>query len=100
MTNAVQLDYVLKSKAELNQSFMPFIQNGGLFIPTNEFFDLGAKIVLDLQLPAQTETLTVEGKVVWITPKNALHYVVPGIGIQLTSPNATMVHDNIKACLE
>src|SRR5579864_2770701 len=82
-TNKI-LVYKIKDPVELNLSYMPFITNGGLFIPSTENYSLGDRIVLDLYLPGKNEPLRIEGKVIWITPKNALHHVLPGIGIEFT----------------
>lgn len=100
MITPATLKYVIKSQAELNLSFLPFIQDGGLFVPTNQSFNLGAMVNLELQLPAQTKTLTIESKVVWITPKNALYYIFAGVGVQFTGANAKAVCDQIKAKLD
>jgi type IV pilus assembly protein PilZ len=82
------LVYSIKDPVELNLSYMPFIVNGGLFIPTFEQYTLGDEIVVELQLPSKKEPLKIDGKIVWITPSNALHHVLSGIGIQFTGPNA------------
>lgn len=94
------LNYTIKDPLELNLSYMPFIMNGGLFIPTPQTFSLGDRIVLDLSLPGKKEPMRIEGKVVWITPKNALHHVLPGIGIQFTGTHAQTVRGQIEAQLD
>jgi type IV pilus assembly protein PilZ len=100
MTEPKTLEYVIKSQLELNLSYMPFIKDGGLFIPTSETFNLGAKILVNLQLPGQKETHTIEGKVVWVTPKNALYQIFPGLGIQFIGENAKSLHEQIKTNLD
>lgn len=100
MTEPVTLEYIIKNQLELNLSYMPFIKNGGLFIPTSKIFHIGDKIFVNLQLPEQNATHRVEGKVVWITPKNALYQIFPGIGIQFIGENAKALHEQIKANLD
>ncbi|MES2217519.1 MAG: PilZ domain-containing protein [Pseudomonadota bacterium] len=80
--------YSIKDPVELNLSYMPFLVNGGLFIPSFEPYTLGDEIVVELQLPGKKDSLKIEGKIVWITPSNALHHVLSGIGIQFIGPNA------------
>jgi len=80
--------------------FSGIASDGGLFIPTNESFILGDKIVIDLQLPGETKSNHVEGKVIWITPKNALYQILPGIGVELIGANAKTVREQIKANLD
>jgi type IV pilus assembly protein PilZ len=97
--NAI-LKYEIKDPVELNLSYMPFITNGGLFIPIAENYALGDIVFLDLSLPAMKDSLRIEGKVIWITPKNALHHVLSGIGIQFTGSNTTAVRAQIEAQLD
>jgi type IV pilus assembly protein PilZ len=82
------LNYVIKDPVELNLSYMPFIVNGGLFVPTFDIYHMGDPVAVDLLLPGKKESIRIEGKIVWITPQNALHHVLPGIGIQFIGPNA------------
>jgi type IV pilus assembly protein PilZ len=53
------LSLTIRDKAVLYAAYMPFVQNGGLFIP-------------------------VAGKVVWITPKGAQGNRAAGIGVQFS----------------
>lgn len=85
---------------ELNLSYMPFIKECGLFIPTNETFKLGEAINLELQLPDQVEPQMVNAEVIWITPKNALYQVYQGIGVQFSGENAKSISEHIKATLD
>lgn len=94
------IDYLIKDPLELNLSYMPFINEGGLFVPTDIFYSLGDRVVVDLQLPTKKDKIRIEGKVVWITPKNALHHVLTGIGVQFTGVNASAVRSQIEANLD
>jgi type IV pilus assembly protein PilZ len=100
MKDRAQLDYVLKNQLELNLSYMPFIKDGGLFVPSNETFSISEKITLNLQLPGQKESHLIEGKVIWITPKNALYQIFPGVGVQFIGDNAKSIHEQIKTNLD
>ena len=94
------LNYVIKDPVELNLSYMPFVKDGGLFIQTPEHFSLGDQVVVDLQLPSKKEIVKITGKVVWISPKNALHYVLPGIGIQFIGTDAKAIRSQIEVNLD
>lgn len=100
MEESKTLKYVIKDPLELNLSYMSFIANGGLFIPTMDTFVLGDKIIIELQLPTKKDSIKIDGKVVWITPRNALHHVLPGIGIQFISENAPTIRTQIEALLD
>jgi type IV pilus assembly protein PilZ len=94
------IHYVIKDPVESNLSYMPFINDGGFFIPTMNAYSLGDRVVVDLLLPGKTESLHIEGKVIWITPPNALHHVLTGIGIQFTGANANTIRSQIEAQLD
>jgi len=97
---ATIINYVITDPVELNLSYMPFIINGGLFVPTYDFFSLGDKIEIDLQLLMKKENLRIEGKVVWITSKNALHHVLAGIGVQFTGNDSALIRGQIETLLD
>lgn len=94
------LSYALQSQLELNLSYIPFIKNGGLFIPTTETFLLGDDVIVDLQLHGDIHIQKIEGRVVWITPKNALYEIYSGIGIQFCGENAKTIGEQLKANLD
>jgi len=79
------LSLTIKDKAVLYAAFMPFVKNGGLFIPTNKKYKLGAEVFILLSLMEEPEKLPIAGKVVWITPKGAQGYRAAGIGIQFNN---------------
>lgn len=100
MADTEVISYVIRDPLECNLSYMPFIKDGGLFIPTMKTYALGERVLVDLMLPGKTENLRIEGKVVWITPKNALHHVLTGIGIQFLGVNAQTVKSQIEAQID
>jgi type IV pilus assembly protein PilZ len=75
----------IKDKSALYVSYMPFIKNGGLFIPTTRDSKLGDEVFLLLTLMDSTERLPVAGKVVWVTPKGAQGKRQQGIGVQFSA---------------
>ncbi len=66
----------------LHAAYMPFIINGGLFIPTNDGYRLGDEVFLLLRLMDEADSIPVAGKVVWITPDGARNGRTAGIGVQ------------------
>ena len=65
------LSLTIRDKSALYASYMPFIKNGGLFIPTAKAYKLGDEVFMLLTLTDSKEKLPVAGRVVWITPKGA-----------------------------
>ena len=82
----------IQGAAQLHQHYMPFIDNGGLFVKTNKNYQMGDEVFLILTLD-DDERMPVTGKVVWMTPKGAQGSRVQGIGVQFND-NSDM--DNIK----
>ncbi len=78
------LSFAIKDKSALYASFMPFIKNGGLFIPTTKNYQLGDEIFLLLQLMEESDRIPVAGKVVWLTPPGAEGNRSIGVGVQFS----------------
>ena len=65
------LSLAIKEKAALYAAYMPFLRNGGIFVPTNRPYQLGDEVYLILTLMDDPTKLPVAGKVVWISPAGA-----------------------------
>jgi len=76
------LSLTIKDKAALYAASMPFVGNGGLFIPTNKSYKLGEEVFMLLTLMDDSERLPVAGKIIWITPAGAQGNKAAGIGVQ------------------
>jgi type IV pilus assembly protein PilZ len=81
------LSLTIKDKAVLYAAYMPFLQGGGLFIPTNKTYKLGEEVFMLLTLMEEPEKLPLAGKVVWITPKGAQGNRATGVGVQFNDPD-------------
>ena len=75
------LSLVIKEKAALYSAYMPFLQHGGIFVPTNKSYNLGDEIYLILSLLDDPNKYPVAGKVVWATPAGAGNNKAQGIGV-------------------
>ena len=51
---------------KLYASYLPFIENGALFIPTNQQQQLGSQTFVAITLPNSSERMPLHGKVVWV----------------------------------
>jgi type IV pilus assembly protein PilZ len=76
------LSLAVKDKNALFQAYMPYIKNGGVFVPTPKRYFIGDEVFLLMTLPDSTERLPVAGKVVWVTPAGAQGNRPAGIGVQ------------------
>lgn len=75
----IYLEFV--TDRDLYQSYMPFLKNGGLFVRTNEQFELGTDVILEVTLPDSLEASEIKGQVCWVTPIGAQNGTPAGIGI-------------------
>ncbi|MDH4381313.1 MAG: PilZ domain-containing protein [Gammaproteobacteria bacterium] len=78
------LSLAIKDKSSLYAAYMPFVKNGGLFIPTTRPYKLGDEVFMLLTLTDSKEKLPVAGKVVWLTPGGAQGGRSAGIGVQFS----------------
>jgi type IV pilus assembly protein PilZ len=76
------LSLAIKEKAALFAAYMPFLRNGGIFVPTSRPYKLGDEVYLILTLMDDPAKLPVAGKIVWISPTGASGHRQSGIGVQ------------------
>ncbi|MEJ8568351.1 PilZ domain-containing protein [Elongatibacter sediminis] len=76
------LSLSITDKTALYRSYMPFVQGGGLFVPSTKKFQLGDEVFLLLTVMEFEERLPIPGKVIWITPQGAAGNRKAGIGVQ------------------
>lgn len=74
----------VKDKAQLYGAYLPFVKNGGIFVPTPKRYFLGDEVFLMLTLPESSERLGLAAKVVWVTPVGAQGARTAGIGVQFS----------------
>ena len=82
------LSLTIKDKAVLYSAYMPYLQNGGLFVPTNKPYKIGDEVFMLLNLMDEADKIPIAGKVVWITPKGAQGNRTAGIGVQFSEEDA------------
>lgn len=82
------LTQTINDKAALYAAYMPYIKQGGLFIPTHKQYQLGDEVFLLLTLMDEPEKIPISGKVVWVTPRGAQGNRTAGIGVQFSEQDA------------
>ena len=83
------LSLTIKDKAVLYAAYMPFLENGGLFVPTNKQYSIGDEVFMLLTLMDEPEKIPIAGRVVWITPTGAQGNRQAGVGVQFSDQDAT-----------
>jgi len=79
----------IKEKGALYAAYMPFVENGGLFVPTQRPAQLGDDLYVILTLMDDPAKVAIPGKVAWITPAGTTGRQ-QGIGIQFSKTDASM----------
>ena len=98
MKNKV-LSLSIKDKSSLYASYMPFLENGGIFIPSEQTFELGEEVFMLVNLVDDDEKIPLSGKIVWITPKGAQNNKTAGVGVQFNSLDKGATRDKIEKLL-
>lgn len=93
------LALAIRDKNALYAAYMPYVSNGGLFIPTTKKYNLGDEVFLLLSLMDEPEKLPVAGKVVWITPMGAQGNHAAGIGVQFSEMDEGATRNKIETYL-
>src|ERR1700752_1105868 len=74
------LSLAIKEKAALYAAYMPYLKNGGIFVPTTRVYQLGDEASLILTLMDDPTKMPVVGKVIWASPAGG-GARQPGIGV-------------------
>ena len=93
------LTLTIKDKSALYVAYMPFIKNGGLFIPTNKSYNLGDEVFMLLTLMDSSERMPVAGQIVWITPRGAQNKRTAGIGVKFSEQDNGQTQKKIETYL-
>lgn len=80
-------------------AYMPFLKNGGLFIPTNKQYKIGDEVFMLLTLLEERGKLSVAGAVVWSTPVGAQGNRAAGIGIHFKDSDTKEARTRIETLL-
>ncbi|WP_373746299.1 PilZ domain-containing protein [Neisseria dentiae] len=75
----------LREKAALYNSYMPFLEHGGLFVPTDDIFSLGDEVLLALELTDHPGKKFLRTTVAWINPARTSAHRPKGVGLAFGS---------------
>jgi type IV pilus assembly protein PilZ len=76
------LSLVIKERAGLYSAFMPFIEGGGIFIPTQKEYLMGDQVYVILQLLDNPKKFSIACKIIWVSPAG-MPQKSQGIGVQI-----------------
>jgi len=93
------LSLSIKEKAAIYAAYMPFVENGGLFIPTLKKYAIGDDVFMLLSLMDDSERIPVAGTIVWITPAGAENNRQAGIGVRFSPQDKGVTSKKIEGYL-
>lgn len=93
------ISIAIKDKQALYMSYMPYVKDGGLFVPTKKDYNLGDEMFLLVKVMDEPEAVQISGKVVWISPPGALGNRPRGVGVQFTGETAQKAANLIESKL-
>jgi type IV pilus assembly protein PilZ len=86
------LPYTVKDLRQLQHSYMPFIQNGGLYVDVKQNYTMGDEFFLLLTLLDEAEQIPLAVKVVWLAGKEVKAPHKPGVGVQFLDIDRDLPH--------
>ena len=88
----------IKDIRTLQASYMQFLKNGGLFVPTASSYNIGDEVFLVLDL-LEKERFTIASTVAWTTPAGAQASRTPGVGIHFKGTEGVKLKERIMELL-
>ena len=89
--------FSITDRGALYSSFMSYVKNGGVFVPTARNYELGDEVFMLLKMMDDPSMLPVKGKVVWVTSPGAQGNKAPGIGVQFDAEDEGKARLNIES---
>lgn len=91
------MQLAIKDRAALHAAYIPFLAQGGIFVPTQRDYRLGDDIYLLLTLPGDTQRYPVAGTVAWVNPERVSGSRSRGVGVHFPKDEKS---EQLKAKIE
>jgi len=88
--------FSITDRGALYSSYMPFVPQGGVFIPCSRKYDVGDKVFVLLSLMDDITPHAIEAEVVWVTPAGAQGNKTQGIGVHFSEDNKGIARTGIE----
>lgn len=89
----------ISDTATLYSSYLPFVTNGGIFVPSTRSHQIGEEVFVVFTLPNSSERYPLNGKVIWINSRSVGGRPA-GFAIQFGSDvNGTRIKDEVEKLL-
>lgn len=90
------ISFSITDRGALYSSYMSFVQNGAVFVPTARSYEIGDKVFMLLKLMDDHSVSPVNGTVVWLTPPGAQGSKVAGVGVQFSDEDQGSTKSSIE----
>lgn len=98
------ISFSITDRGALYSSYLSFVNNGGLFVPTARSYELGDNVFMLLKIMDDHSLVPVSGTVVWVTPPGAQGNKTPGVGVQFAEGDngatRTIIEQHLAAALQ
>ncbi len=84
----------ITDRGALQAAYMPFVEGGGVFVPTTQQYNLGDSVFVLFGLMEDSERWPVPAQVCWIS--SAGGNSVPGVGLKFVGEKAAEVQRTIE----
>ena len=82
----------------LEKIYMPYIKNGGLFVPGDADAAIGDQVFLMITLFDHASKMAIDATIIWITPKHTQENKVQGFGVRFND-NDNKYKNRLKSAL-
>ncbi len=93
------LQFSITDEKMLYACFMPFVKGCGIFVPSENAYNIGDELFLLLELPEDKGKFSTAAKVVWVNPKQKMGRREPGIGLQILGRDTDKLRHAIEELL-
>lgn len=83
------LSLTIADRSVLYAVYMPYLERGGLFVPTSRNYRLREAVTLTVHLPEETTPAVVQGRIAWVTPPHAPGHKAQGVGVHFDASDAS-----------
>ena len=85
----------LTDKSQIYNSYMPFLENGGLFVPTDDTLSLEEEVLLVLEIAPHHDKKYLRTKVAWINPVRTSPQRPKGVGLAFDADESNIQVKNL-----
>lgn len=90
------ISFSITDRGALYSSYLSFVNNGGIFVPTSRSYELGDSVFMLLKVMDETTPVGITGTICWVTPAGAQGNKVPGVGIQFNEDDKGATKSNLE----